>query len=240
MATTIQIVQDIINRLCVAKTPEKIDVTDDTQRQILALLNEEGKDLRDSFDWQVLVKETVTPASDDDNTMSDQGEIEDLCPGYKRICNNCLYLDETPWPLIGPLTIADRTYSKAGGMSFINGYYIQNNHLFLTQSTSSTQNLRIAYISRWWAVDSKGNGIEMLTTDTDEPLLDSRLLTLGVVWRWLSRNGLPYQQEWFNYNSALIQMKAGDRPHAVLSAGSSMRRYNPRRSIVGGTATVWA
>lgn len=240
MATALSIVQDAINRLCVAKTPTTLDVTDDTQRQMLALLNEEGKELTASFDWQVLVKESLMPAADDSNQMSDQGLIEDRCPGYKRICNNCLYLDGRAWPLIGPLTIADRTYSKAGGMSFLYGYYIQNGHLFLTQSTRSTEDIRIAYISRWWAIDEQGNGLEMLTKDTDEPLLDSRLLTLGVVWRWLSRNGLPYQQEWLNYNAALIQMKAGDRPHAVLSAARTTRSYNPRQSIVGGTATVWA
>ena len=237
--TALEILQDCLDRLCVAQKVYQINLNDDTHRQMIALLNEEGKEQCRSFDWQVLVKEVVFPAKDIDEDFADQGAIEDLCHGYDRICNNCIYIDGKTWPLIGPMSIEDRTYSKAGGMVFIDGYYIQNKHLYLTQPTNSTQNIRIAYISRYWAEDEEGKGITKISQDNDTPLLDTRLLTLGVVWRWLSRNGLPYQQEWLNYNAALIASRAADRPHSVLSV-SQPRRYNPRRSLIGGYARVWA
>lgn len=240
MSTSLEIIQDVLDRLCVRKDVDTIDSSDDTQRQMLALLNEEGKELTATYDWQELVRETVTAAQDDSSKFADQGSIEELCPGFARICNHCIYLDGRSWPLVGPLSVTSRTYSKAGGMSFLFGYYIQEGHLFITQPTSSSQSLRIAYITRNWVQAADGTMKSKTLIDTDVPLLDDRLLTLGVVWRWLSRNGLPYQQEWLNYNSALVEKKANDAPHAVLQAGGGPRRYNPRRSIVGGNAQVYA
>ena len=240
MATALELLQEILDRLCVEKQISYIDVGDDTQRQMLALLNEEGREQAASFDWQQLIMESNAEASDDDNKISDQGLIEERCPGYKRICNNTIYLDGRVWPLVGPLSISGRAYTKAGGMSFVDGYYIQNGHLYLTGPTNSGQNIRITYVSKYWATDAEGNGLEKMSVDTDRPLIDDRLLVLGVVWRWLSRNGLPYQQEWLNYNNCLIQNRASDRTHDVLSASDSNRKYSPLRSLIGGVARPWA
>ena len=239
MATTLEIIQDAINRLCVAKQPSYLDMTDDTQRQMLALLNETGQDLCLSFPWQALTIPVVAQAADDDSNMSDQGSIDDLCPGLSRFIDDCLYLNGRMMPLIGPMSAQNRTFMRAGGMALLYGFFLERGHLWITCPTTSEQELRFAYISKNWAQDSEGNPIDRLNTDTDVPLLDSRLLTLGVVWRWLSRNGLPYQQEFLNYDNALRSLQAVDTPRGILNAGGPVR-YDPRKSILGGVARPWA
>lgn len=239
MATTLEIIQDAINRLCIAKQPSYLDMSDDTQRQMLALLNETGQDLCLSFPWQALTIPVVAQAADDPRNMSDQGEVDELCPGLSRFIDDCLYLNGRMMPLIGPMSAQGRTFMRAGGMALLYGFFLERGHLWITCPTTSEQELRFAYISKFWANDADGNGIDRLTSDTDTPLLDSRLLTLGVVWRWLSRNGLPYQQEFLNYDNALRSLQASDTPRGVLNAGGP-QAYDPRKSLLGGVARPWA
>ena len=237
--TVFDILLDVWDRLMLGPRPTYFDTTDDTQRQLLALLNEEGQQLTLDFPWQRLVQSVVTEAADDDSAISDQGEVEDLCPGLSRFVDDCLYLDGRAIPLIGPLSISDRTFMESGGMTMLYGFFIQNDHLYITSPTTYSQTLRFAYISKHWAKNAKGEGLERVTEGDDVPVLDARLLTLGVVMRWLSRNGLPYQQEFLNYDHARRQLQAADTPKTVLCAGGRSV-YNPRRSIVGGMARPWA
>ena len=239
MATTLEIIQDALDRLCIARSPSTLDVTDDTQRQMLALLNETGQDLCLAFQWQALTIPVVAPAADDGNNLSDQGEVATLCPGLSRFVDDCLYLNGRMMPLIGPMSVQNRTFMRAGGMAMLYGFFIEQGHLWITSPTTSEQELRFAYISKNWARDSQGSGIDRLTQETDVPLLDARLLTLGTVWRWLSRNGLPYQQEFLNYDNALRVLQAADTPRGIISA-SGPHTYNPRRSLLGGVARPWA
>lgn len=239
MTTTLEIIQDCMDRLCVAKRPSSLNTSDDTQRQMLALLNETGQDLCLSFPWQALTVPVVAQAADDGSNMSDQGAVDDLCPGLSRFVDDCLYLNGRMMPLIGPMSVQNRTFMRAGGMAMLYGFFIEQGHLWITCPTTSQQELRFAYISKNWAQDADGNGIDRLTEGADTPLLDARLLTLGVVWRWLSRNGLPYQQEFLNYDNALRSLQASDTPRDILSAGGP-RPYDPRRSILGGVARSWA
>lgn len=240
MALTVyDIILDVWDRLMLGPRPTYFDITDDTQRQLLALLNEEGQQLVMDFPWQRLVQTVTTEAADDDSAISDQGEIDDLCPGLSRFVDDCIYLDGRAIPLIGPLSISDRTFMESGGMTMLYGFFVQNDRLYITSPTSDNQVLRFAYISKHWLKSEKGDGLERATEGTDTPVLDARLLTLGVVMRWLSRNGLPYQQEFLNYDHAKRQLQAADTPKAVLSAGGRYV-YNPRRSILGGVARTWA
>lgn len=238
MATTLEIIQDAMDRLCVAKRPHDLNISDDTQRQMLALLNETGQDLCLSFPWQALTVPVVAKAAEDERNISDQGAVEILCPGLSRFVDDCLYLNGRMLPLIGPISTQGRTFMRAGGMSMLYGFFVEQGHLWLTCATTSEQELRFAYITRNWAQTAEGMGIERLTQGTDRPLLDARLLTLGLVWRWLSRNGLPYQQEFLNYDSTLRNLQGTDTPHGILCAGGP-GAYNPRRSLLGGVARPW-
>ena len=239
MATTLEIIQDALDRLCIAQRPSTLDVTDDTQRQMLALLNEEGQNICLSFQWQALSVPVVTQAADDNRNLSDQGAVDDLCPGLSRFVDDCLYLNGRMMPLLGPVDAQARTFLRAGGMSVLYGFFIEQGHLWITSPTTAEQELRFAYISKNWARAAQGNGIDRLTQADDVPLLDARLLTLGVVWRWLSRNGMPYQQEFLNYDNALRSLQAVDTPRGVISA-SGPHTYDPRRSLLGGVARPWA
>lgn len=238
-ATALGILQTVMDRLAIGPRPDRLDLADDTQRQMLALTNEEGQQLAASFPWQQLVVNRIAPAADNNGSISDQGAVDDLCPGLARIVDNCLYLDGRMCPLVGPVSISARTSMQAGGMALMYGFFVQDGHLYITGPTSGEQSLRIAYVTRYWVRDTDGNGIDALERADDTPVLNPRLLVLGTVWRWLSRNGLPYQQEWLNYDDAVRRAQASDTPRGILSA-SGGRRYDPRRFLVGGVARPWA
>ena len=57
-------------------------------------------------------------------------------------------------------------------------------------------------------------------------------LTLGLIWRWLSRNGLPYEQEALDYTHALEQYTSREGTRTILSA--TEHADDPRSSRAKG------
>ena len=46
--------------------------------------------------------------------------------------------------------------------------------------------------------------------DDDYPLLDSNLITLGVIWRWKKSKGLEYAEDFDTYEAAVSDAMARD------------------------------
>jgi hypothetical protein len=80
-------------------------------------------------------------------------------------------------------------------------------------------------------VDTDGDGVGEADTwsgDTNEPLLDAEAMTLGVIWRWLKRNRLPYQDEFQEYDMRVKQLIARDGGAKVLNMGGRAHGEGPR------------
>ena len=59
--------------------------------------------------------------------------------------------------------------------------------------------------------------------DTDVSILDSRLMSLGIVWRWKQLKGLDFQADFVKYRTAVDQAKARDGTKPVLSLSPWMQ-----------------
>lgn len=76
-----------------------------------------------------------------------------------------------------------------------------------------TETLRGVYQSRFYAVDPDGTEKETFTTDDDGFALPDRLLRLCMIWMWKSQKGLPYGQDFDNFETAVGEAfgREGDR-----------------------------
>lgn len=220
-----------------------VNTYDSTINQLVALANTEGQFLAEDKQWQNLTVPVTFPATNNPvsagNITSDQGLIEDLAPGYLYIIDDTLWLQNQPFKLLGPLSAQQRTALEAyrvQGAAW--AYWIEGGHLYLSRPTLSTQNITFRYQSKNWVKKADGSTTNRMTADADSTLIPERCVMLGTVWRWLSRNGLPYQQEYLDYQQAVTQYTGRDGTRTVVDASGQSPSYNPQQSIIGGVMVV--
>lgn len=63
--------------------------------------------------------------------------------------------------------------------------------------------------------------IAEFTTDSQEFVLDERLLTLGIIWQWKAQKGLPYAEDFANYEAAMTLAIREDIGPTIMDVGSS-------------------
>ncbi len=87
-----------------------------------------------------------------------------------------------------------------------------------------TGNAQFPYISNL-VVRSEADAEQTgFLADTDTFVLDERLLTLGLIWRWLSQKGLDYSEALATYELALERAQARDKGPRLLRTPSRMFR----------------
>ena len=62
---------------------------------------------------------------------------------------------------------------------------------------------------------SGGAGTEFMA-DGDSFLLDERILKLGMIWRWKSQKGSPYQEDMSTYETAIGMVAGHDSPSPIM------------------------
>lgn len=229
------IIQDATDKVLTAPSPRSVKGSaDDTIRQMVSLLNEEGQALAMRYQWQALTRRVTKDAEPGE----DQGGLETLAPGFAYIVNDTVWLSDMPFKPSGPLTQQQRSGLEAwkvGGAVW--SYWIEGNHLYISRPPEKKQLLMFRYQSRNWAVDVEGLEKSRMENDSDTAILPEGVLTLGVVWRWLQRNGLPYEQEYINYDSLLNQFIAKEGTRAKLIITETYG-YAPNGSLPGGVMRV--
>ena len=86
--------------------------------------------------------------------------------------------------------------------------------------------MRFEYVSRFW-VDTNGDGLgdaDAWANDANTALLSEELITLGIIWRWLKRNRLPYNDELQEYQGQVNQAIGRDGGKRTVSMGG---QYDP-------------
>lgn len=227
--TALSVVQDAWNRLGIEDTtPTAVVTSGDASVKVLsALLTQEGKELAARGTWQRLVKEkSITSTATQVQTGAIPADFSRMIP-------------DTAWnytenePLLGPLDASEWQSLSAGLVGPPDLWFrLRGNDFLMLPTPSAGLDIRYEYVSRYW-VDTDGDGdgdAETFTADTHTFLLDEELLTLGIMWRWLKRNRLPYNDEFAEYQMQVQQMLARDGVRVTLNMGS--RGYGPRRPQV--------
>jgi len=170
-----------------------------------------GRSLERSFSWQAL-KRTHSFSTVEDDT--DYALPSDL----RRIANLTIWSSTDQWPLIHVSDAGWRELKTGITVSGIRFYYsVFNNSINLDPAPGSTSyTIIFDYYSKYFIEDSGGTGKDRWTSDTDVSRLDENLMTLGIRYRYLARNGLPYDEEKAEYMDAYMQLKADDRPMPLI------------------------
>ena len=192
------------------------------------LANEVATDILKSHDWRQLTKiATIT---------ADGGEVYALPSDYDRMTLGGGIEDAASWfwgyePFH---TVNQWLQFKSGSYAIISpgGWTIIGNEFNFYPAPVG--NAEYPYISNLYAMSDAAVPKTAFTADTDTFVLPERLLTLGLIWRWMAQKGLEYSEALATYEVALSQEQTRDRGARVYR--SQGRRFGGARIAYTGTA----
>jgi hypothetical protein len=234
--TVLTIAQAIADEVGFPRPASLVGSTDDTARQLLALLNREGQSLVSRYPWSACIRDksvTVTSGTDTYAVPTD----------YSRIVDDTIWDTTNRWPMIGPLSSQEwetlqrgiqittprkcwRIIGKASG-TYTNPsattLYVQ----ITPTPTNSTDTFYYEYLTTGFARQTTDTSAGTFDNDSDIPILPEQLFIMGGIWRWMRAKGLAYDDEKDAYEREVARCMAQDKSARVLSL-SNRSTFGPR------------
>src|SRR5690606_7092858 len=189
--------QAAIAKLVGRRPPAVVSSTDEICVEITALAQEAAVEIAKAHAWQDLTgfyeitqdgRASSYPFPSDYDRMVQASEIFDpnnWCWGYHHVP------DPTDWLLC---EIGNFAYLPPGIWT------IRKNEFHFMPAPAAGQKAIFPYVRNTIFTSQNGNLKRTITSDGDSFVLDERLLTLSLLWKYKAMKGLDYQQEVDDYN----------------------------------------
>lgn len=227
----LEIVRTVASRVGLGRPTTATGSTDVQIQQLVELANQEGQELAARFGWQALTKEATFSAVATESQGDLDGTIVASAQGFDRIINETVWNRTTQVGPGGPLS--PRSWQVLKSTSYAPnpwGYFrVRGGQLLLTPAPTAGNTLAFEYITRNWVSNVTEDAFrDYFSADDDFPLLDSRLIQLGLTWRWKAAKGLSFAQDHDNYENAVLDAMTRDEPRSPLSLnGGSLDAVEP-------------
>jgi hypothetical protein len=219
--TCLSACQSALVRLVGKKPPTVFSSTEQTVVEIADLVNEVGTDIMKSHDWQALTKIQSVAGNGTDTAFP-------LPPDYDRMILAQGVADANSW-FWGYTQVPDMdTWIMIQNGFYLGivapGWWILTGGQFqFNPAPAAGATAQYPYVSKNFALDVGGASKSAFNNDNDTFLLDERLLTLGLIWRWRAQKRLEYAEDMQNYEIALSQAQARDRGATVIRSNGQRR-----------------
>ena len=215
LLTICQAVADLVP---VTKPSAIVGSTNDTARLLLACANQAGQALYRRHNWVILTTEHPF------NTAAST-ETYDLPSDFGRLVNETVWDRANYESMRGPLNPQEWQAFKSSILGNTPSTWkkwrirnISGTEKFAVYPTpDAVEQLVFEYVSDNWCKSSGGTGQAAWAADTDLPVLDDHLMELGILWRFLKRLGMAYDDELAEYNAEVDRAVARDGGSRVLS-----------------------
>lgn len=209
--TLLSAVNDAQRLLSLAVTSAIVSDGQETQNLLFALAKAEAAELleRDEYDFPAL-RRTKTFTMTTSATLQSSGKPTD----FQRAVPETFWNRTQHKKIMGPLN--DQEWAIANGSSVSSATWqsamFRYDGLHIYPAPSAADTGAYDYIINT-PVQATGGGAYKtnFTVDTDVYLLDDRVLTLGVVWRYKQAKGREYAEDLKNYEMALAAKVRSDR-----------------------------
>jgi hypothetical protein len=219
MQTCLQIVQTACKRIGINSPNAAVTSSDLQVIQLLALLEETGQELADRYGWQTLQKEaTFTTVA-----TETQKAVSTITTGFNYIVNDTIWNRTLRRPVYGPKSQQDWQQAKAININGpFNSFRIEGDNILFNPVPAAGQSCYFEYITKNWLTLSVGGTSDSIANDADTPLLDDKILTLGLIWRWKAAKGLDYSEDFEKYESKVTdaQVRDAGKPTLNLTGGA--------------------
>lgn len=199
--------------------PTVVTSSTDTQiQQLWELLNEEGQDLSERYQWQALRQEaTFTTVA-----TEIQASVSAIAPGLKYIVNDTIWDRALRRPVFGPLSA--QRWQQLKALQFVGPWYqfrIINNNIVFIPVPAAGDSCFFEYQSRFW-VYAHGTGSlasSSYVNDDDVAAYDEDIMIGGLVWRYKAAKGLDYREDFNKYERRINDAMASDGSKDLLNMG---------------------
>jgi len=185
--------------------------------EIQDLATEVATDIAKSYDWRSLTVlnqfqgdgvETSFPMPADYDRMTISGDV------HAKNWNTWRY---------------NRAYSLDQWLDFQSGlaqvspgsWIILGGEMQFSPAITGGEQAQFYYISKNVVQAQDGTRKPEFTTDTDSFVLDERLLTLGLIWKWREQKRLDYSGDKENFDLALDEATGRERGARIIRVGST-------------------
>lgn len=208
--TLLTLIRDACDRIGVARPTTVVSATDATARRLLALANEEGRQLA-RLNWPILRKEqTFTSTATETQTNA-------IPSDWGRFVDGTFWNRTAVRPLIGPLSPQEWQELKAhSGSGTTDSFTYRGDDILITPTATADQTMAFEYYAKNWCESSGGTDQAAWAADTDTGILDESLMALGVVWRFQKASGLAWQENYAIYTAELRAMLGQSQPSGVI------------------------
>lgn len=219
------LVQSFCKRTNISVPTAVVGSGNEQVQQILGLLEEEGEDLSQRIDWQVLTNEATLSTL----AAESQGNIQTIAPGFSR------FKPETFWDRnlrLPVYVIGNADWQQVKAINVTGPRYqarIRGDLLISNPAPPASHTWAFEYISRYWITDSAGlNPSESFNADTDLILLPEKIVKMGLRWRWKKEKGFDYDEDFQTYEKMIAKQAGSDGlKRRVNMAESPMIMQNP-------------
>lgn len=210
-------------RLGVNKPSAFFSSTGRFEQEITDLANEVVTEIIKAHDWRTLVKQ---------QTMAGDGVTTafDLPSDYDRMPKNAD---------VGRMNWYTWGYVDAPSLNFWNdlvnglaspspGYWIMlGGQMQFIPPVSAGTTAEYYYVSKAAVLDGDTNAPKnAFSKDSDTFVLDERLLTLGLIWKWRQMKRLDYAEDLKTYEIRIEQLSGEDKGARVIRMGNRVIDYN--------------
>lgn len=197
--------------------------TDSGVVQRVALLQDVGDELAERYTWETLNVGATIPCDGVTTLYALPAGWGGLSEG--ETLQSTLY---PTLPVVGPVTNEEMNAFKAFPVAPLQPVWrIIDGKFEFFPVPAAGEVYTYNYYSSFW-VQSAGVMVPAFTADTDISLIDEKVLTTGLEWRWLKGKGLDYAEEFRRY-----EMRIG----RAAGRGDNSREVEMSRRRLGGYDT---
>lgn len=221
--TALTIAQTAADELGIDRPSSLVGSTDNTARQLLALLNREGVQLVQRHEWAASIRQKVV-------TVTSGTSVYAVPTDFDRLIDDTMWDVTNRWPMIGPLSSQEwetllrgiiistprRVWRLVGELDGTYSGATAFNVEIMPTPSNSTDQFSYEYLTTGYARRSADASVGTFDHDDDLPILPERLFILGLIWRYKSAKGLPYAEEKLTYDMAVDTAVAADKSARVL------------------------
>lgn len=227
------LIQSFCKRTNISVPSTVLGTTDTQVLQVLALLEEEGDDLSQRGDWQVLTYEATHTTV----ATESQGTIDSIATnGFDHIKQNTIWdrseqlpvyvIDSTDWQQVKAIAVTGPRYQAR----------LRGNELIANPVPAAGNTWAFEYISKNWISNAAGDTFKSeFTLDSDLILLPERIIKMGLRWRWKKEKGFDYDEDFRTYEMMIEKALSGDGMKRNLNMSDGPLSPNPKVYVPDGS-----
>ena len=202
--------------------------TTDSYVQLKRYMRQTAKELLERHDWaNITLDGTITGtgassyALESDFMRLTRSDAED---------KPAVWSDDMQRGFLPVTSNGQWTVLQSNGPTPSYGYRIVGSNIEFTQPIAVGETVTYSYVSTGW-ISSSGSRASAWADDADLTYLPSRLIELGVTWRWMRKRGLEFASYQGEFEIELSRYSNDDRGTRVIQFGQRSAGGSPYRNL---------